>query len=178
MSDRLVDVRRQRCAALGSAAFLLVGPGVVTGLVPWLLTRWKVQRPVPGGISARVLGTGLIAVGGTVVTHSFVRFVMEGVGTPVPVAPPKHLVVGGSYRHVRNPMYVALEAVILGQALLLGQRRLLGYAAVFVVPSAAFVRFYEEPKLAATFGAEYEEYRRNVPGWLPRLRPWRPAIPD
>ena len=105
---------------------MVAGPGVVTGLVPWLLTRWKVHRPGPGGVPARVLGVGMIAVGGAVLTRSFARFVIEGMGTPLPAAPTRHLVVGGMYRHVRNPMYVALEAVILGEALLLGQRRLLG----------------------------------------------------
>ena len=174
MNDQLLDVRLRRRAALGSAAFMVAGPGVVTGLVPWLLTRWKVHRPVPGGVPARVLGVGMIAVGGAVLTHSFARFVIEGMGTPLPAAPTRHLVVGGMYRHMRNPMYVALEAVILGEALLLGQRRLLGYAAIAAIPPALFVRLYEEPKLAGRFGEEYEQYRRNVPRWLPRLRPWQP----
>ena len=97
---------------------MVAGPGVVTGLVPWLLTRWKVHRPVSGGIPARVLGVGMIAAGGAVLTHSFARFVTEGLGTPLPAAPTEHLVVSGMYRYVRNPMYVALEAVIVGQALL------------------------------------------------------------
>lgn len=66
---------------------MVAGPGVVTGLVPWLLTRWKVHRPVPGGVPARALGVALIAAGGAVLTHSFARFVVEGLGTPLPVAP-------------------------------------------------------------------------------------------
>ncbi|HLI36189.1 MAG TPA: isoprenylcysteine carboxylmethyltransferase family protein [Streptosporangiaceae bacterium] len=146
----------------------------MTGLVPWLLTRWTVRHPVPGGLPARVLGAGLVAAGGAAVTHSFARFAIDGLGTPLPAAPPGHLVVSGLYRHVRNPTYVSLEAVILGQALLLGQRRLLGYAALLAIPPALFVHLYEEPKLAATFGEDYEQYRRNVPRWLPRLRPWQP----
>jgi protein-S-isoprenylcysteine O-methyltransferase Ste14 len=178
MSDPLADLHRRRRAAVGSAAFMVAGPGVVTGLVPWLLTRWKVQPPVPGGVPVRVLGVGLIAAGGAVLTQSFARFVVEGLGTPLPAAPPRHLVVGGMYRYVRNPMYVALELVILGQALVLGQRRLLGYAAVAAIPPALFVRIYEEPKLAASFGEEYEQYRRNVPRWLPRMRPWQPGEPS
>lgn len=72
-------------------------------------------------------------------------------------------------------MYVALEAVIVGQALLLGQRRLFGYAAIAAIPPALFVRLYEEPALAARFGEEYEQYRRNVPRWLPRLRLFVPS---
>ena len=104
---------------------------------------------------------------------AFARFVVEGFGTPAPVAPTERLVVGGPYRYVRNPMYLAVGATIVGQALLLGRPILLLYAAAFAVVVLAFVRGYEEPTLAQQFGAEYEDYRRAVPGWRPRLRPWR-----
>ena len=80
----------------------------------------------------RVAGALLVAAGAAVVLHAFARFVVEGIGTPAPVAPPERLVVGGVYRHVRNPMYVAVLAAILGQALLLGQVVLVGYAAAAV----------------------------------------------
>jgi hypothetical protein len=56
-----------------------------------------------------------------VITHSFARFAKEGLGTPAPAAPPTELVVGGLYRHVRNPMYLALDCLIVGQAFLLGR---------------------------------------------------------
>jgi len=72
-------------------------------------------------------------------------------------------------------MYLALEAAILGQALLLGRYVLVLYGAGAGVAVVTFVRLYEEPTLLRTFGAEYEDYRRNVPGWWPRLRPWRAA---
>jgi protein-S-isoprenylcysteine O-methyltransferase Ste14 len=81
-------------------------------------------------------------------------------------------VVGGVYRYLRNPMYVAVVAAILGQALLLGQGVLLWYAGGIALLQAAFVRFYEEPGLRRRYGAEYDAYRRAVPGWWPRLRPW------
>jgi protein-S-isoprenylcysteine O-methyltransferase Ste14 len=88
------------------------------------------------------------------------------------VAPTQRLVVSGFNRYVRNPMYAGLVLSIIGQALLFGNFWLLAYAvAAWAVP-AAFVRWYEEPTLARTFGAEYEEYRRAVPAWLPRLRPF------
>ena len=92
----------------------------------------------------------------------------EGIGTPAPVAPTRHLVVGGLYRWVRTPMYLAVLAVIVGQALVLGQPVLLPYAAAVGVAVAAFVRGYEEPALRDQFGAEYDAYRRSVPGWWPR----------
>jgi protein-S-isoprenylcysteine O-methyltransferase Ste14 len=94
-----------------------------------------------------------------VLVGAFVRFVVEGLGTPAPIAAPERLVIGGAYRYVRNPMYVAVLAAIVGQALLLGQLGLLLYAAAAWVVVAVFVRFYEEPTLTQRFGADYEAYR-------------------
>jgi protein-S-isoprenylcysteine O-methyltransferase Ste14 len=157
-------------SALGSGLFFAVAPGVVAGLVPWWLTGWEVGTPWP---PLQVLGALLLVAGALVLVDAFVRFVVEGLGTPAPVAPTQRLVVGGLYRHVRNPMYLAVGATIVGQALLLGRPILLLYAAAFAVVVLAFVRGYEEPTLARQFGAEYEDYRRAVPGWWPLLRPWR-----
>ena len=160
---------RLRRAAIGSALFFVVAPGVVVGLVPWWLTRWEV-RPAP--MAARALGVLVLAVTLPVLVSAFVRFVRDGLGTPAPVAPTERLVVSGAYRYVRNPMYVAVIGAIVGQALLLGQRVLLGYAALVAALVVSFVRLYEEPVLRRQFGEEYEAYRRAVPGWVPRLRPW------
>src|SRR5262249_61469045 len=99
----------------------------------------------------------------------------EAHAPPAPVAPTERLVVGGLYRFVRNPMYLAVVAAITGQGLALGQPVLLGYAAAVWVTVATFVRWYEEPTLARQFGAQYQAYRRSVPAWLPRIRPWRPG---
>jgi protein-S-isoprenylcysteine O-methyltransferase Ste14 len=158
-------------AAAGSAAFFALAPGVMAGLIPFWLTGWDVAHTWP---ALRVLGAALIAAGLVVLVQAFVRFVVEGLGTPAPVAPTEHLVVGGLYRYVRNPMYVAVAGTIVGQALVLGRPALLLYAAAFVAVTAAFARWYEEPTLRERFGAEYEAYRRAVPGWWPRRRPWRP----
>jgi protein-S-isoprenylcysteine O-methyltransferase Ste14 len=158
-------------AAAGSAAFFALAPGVMAGLIPFWLTGWEVAHTWP---ALRVLGAALIAAGLVVLVQAFVRFVVEGLGTPAPVAPTEHLVVGGLYRYVRNPMYVAVAGTIVGQALVLGRPALLLYAAAFVAVTAAFARWYEEPTLRERFGAEYEAYRRAVPGWWPRRRPWRP----
>jgi protein-S-isoprenylcysteine O-methyltransferase Ste14 len=166
-----VAIRRRR-AAIGSALFMAVGPGTVVGLVPFLLTRWRARRPLPGGVPAGAAGAVLVGVGSTVITSAFVGFVREGLGTPMPMAPPSDLVVGGVYRYVRNPMYLALASTVLGQALILGSRRLLLYVAVIALPVSTFVRFHEEPVLARTFGEQYERYCANVPRWVPRLHPW------
>jgi protein-S-isoprenylcysteine O-methyltransferase Ste14 len=148
----------------------VLAPGVVAGLIPWLLTGWRVESS-PAAV--RIVGGALIALGVGFLLHAFARFVVEGLGTPAPVAPTEHLVVGGVYRYVRNPMYLAVGTTIVGQALLLGQFGLLAYAAAFGLIVFCFVRLYEEPTLAAQFGASYDTYRRAVPGWLPRLHPWR-----
>ncbi len=121
----------------------------------------------------QLAGVLLVAAGAVVLVHAFVRFVLEGVGTPAPVAPTRRLVVGGLYRYVRNPMYLAVGATIVGQALVLGRYELLLYAAAFGAAVFAFVAGYEEPTLRRQFGDSYDEYRRNVPGWWPRRRAWR-----
>lgn len=164
--------REKRLAVIGTTVFALA-PATVTGLVPWVVTRWKVQEPVPGGLVAQCAGVLLIGAGAAVITDSFVRFALEGLGTPAPFAPPKNLVVSGFYRFVRNPIYVAVGAAVTGQGLLLGQPKLFGLVAVCTVPVVAFVRLYEEPVLARKFGADYEAYCANVPRWLPRITPWR-----
>lgn len=162
---------RRSYAAVGSSVFFALAPGVVAGLVPWWLTGWQVGQP-PYPVPFRVLGVIVLAASAAVLVHAFARFVVEGAGTPAPIAPPEHLVVGGLYRYVRNPMYLAVLAAILGQAFTLGQPSLFWYAASVAVAFVAFVYGYEQPTLARTFGAEYEAYRRAVPGWVPRLRPW------
>ena len=104
--------------------------------------------------------------------HAFALFALHR-GTPAPVAPTETLVVTGVYRFVRNPMYLAVLTIILGQALLFGSWGLVLYAAIVFAVVATFVKGYEEPALTRTYGEQYLEYRRNVPGWCPRLTPWR-----
>jgi protein-S-isoprenylcysteine O-methyltransferase Ste14 len=165
---------REKQALFGSAIFFLVAPGVVAGLMPWLVAGWHMEQP---SLPLRLLGILLIAVGATFLLHSFGRFVWEGRGTPAPVAPTEHLVVGGIYRYVRNPMYLAVLTIIVGQWLLIGQSAVLIYGAVIAVAVVTFVKIYEEPTLAAQHGGEYKAYRRAVPGWIPRLTPWNGAKP-
>jgi protein-S-isoprenylcysteine O-methyltransferase Ste14 len=141
---------------------------MVAGVIPWWLTRWTVGVLLPSPL--RVLGLLVLTAGALVLLHAFARFVGEGAGTPAPVAPTERLVVGGLYRYVRNPMYLAVLSCIVGQALWLGSARLLTYAAVVGVCVVLFVLGYEEPTLSRRYGAEYDAYRRTVPGWWPRWR--------
>jgi protein-S-isoprenylcysteine O-methyltransferase Ste14 len=165
---------RRKAAILGTAAFLLLAPGTVAGLIPWWISHWRLRPPFFGFTPFRAIGILLIAAGTAVVLEAFARFALEGIGTPAPVFPTRHLVVNGSYRYVRNPMYVAVTSLILGQALLLGDppphlrnSPLAGWH--------LFVVLYEEPTLRKTFGAEYETYCTHVPRWIPRLTPWHPG---
>lgn len=159
-------------AIAGSAAFFIAAPGVVAGFIPWLLTdRYRLPwSTLPGLVAA---GAILIALAVAVLLHAFARFALEGLGTPAPVAPTERLVVGGIYHHVRNPMYVAVLAIILGQAMLFSSWTLVAYGVIAGAVMVSFVKLHEEPTLARRYGAEYDAYRRNVPGWIPRLTPWR-----
>jgi protein-S-isoprenylcysteine O-methyltransferase Ste14 len=165
---------RKTSAASGTALFFALAPGVVAGLVPWWLTGWRLRAAPGWWLPLRVAGGALTLLAIVVLVAAFVRFVVEGLGTPAPVAPTERLVVGGLYRYVRNPMYVAVIAAVVGQAALLAQPVLLVYAAFATAAMVAFARWYEEPTLARRYGDSYAAYRAGVPGWRPRLRPWQP----
>jgi len=164
---------RKLTAAAGSAAFLVIAPGVVAGLVPWWLTQWRLGAAYP--LPVRVTGAVVTGAGAAALLLAFAQFAIEGRGTPAPPAATEQLVVHGLYRHVRNPMYLAVLAVITGQAIMLGRPVLLGYASTVGAAFITFVYGYEQPALAWRYGAQYEAYRRAVPGWWPRLRPARQA---
>ena len=157
----------------GSLAFFVVAPGTVAGWVPYWLTGWRMQAPLLGISVLRVIGGILIVLGLASLVDSFARFALVGRGTPAPVAPPTRLVVSGPYRHVRNPMYVAVLAVTIGQGLLLGSARVVWYSVGLWLLVFAFVVMYEEPTLARQFGPSYTAYCRNVRRWWPRITPWR-----
>jgi len=163
---------RPMLAFLGTAVFLLLAPGVVAVLVPWWISRWRVHAAFLGFAPFRVVGALLIASGIPVLLESFGRFALQGVGTPAPVFPTQRLVVKGFYRYVRNPMYLAVVSLIVGQALLLGDIYILVYATLAWLVMHLFVRTYEEPTLRKSFGAEYEIFCAHVPRWIPRLTPW------
>jgi len=158
---------------IGSLVFFLIAPAVVAGWVPYWLTAWEMGEPFPGSGAARGVGIVLIAIGVVSLIDCFARFALQGRGTPAPVAPTQTLVVSGLYRYVRNPMYVAVLSIILGQALLLGSVRLLQYAGFTWLFFFLFVRLYEEPTLRRQFGESYRVYQSHVRRWWPRLRPWQ-----
>jgi protein-S-isoprenylcysteine O-methyltransferase Ste14 len=168
-------MRSRAASVLGSLLFLVLAPGTVAGIVPWWISRWRVLPPLLGWTWLRVLGALLVLLGLPVLLESFGRFALEGRGTPAPIVPTERLVVRGFYRHVRNPMYVAVASLILGQGLLLGSVAVLQYGLVVLLAFHVFVLAYEEPTLRRSFGADYEAYCAGVRRWLPRLQPWSPV---
>jgi protein-S-isoprenylcysteine O-methyltransferase Ste14 len=166
---------RRVFAILGSAMFLVLAPGVVAGYVPWRICRWRMGAPLLGFSLFRLIGVMLIAAGLPILLDSFARFALQGLGTPAPIFPTRHLVVSGLFRYVRNPMYVAVVSLILGQGLFFGSIGVLEYGVAVWVGFHAFVLIYEEPTLRSTYGSDYQEFSQHVPRWIPRLRPRRGA---
>ena len=159
-------------AVIGSIVFLFVAPGIVAGVIPWAISGYRMEPALLGVEPLRWLGALLLALGAVLLLEPFSRFALQGLGTPAPIAPTKSLVVTGSYRFVRNPMYVAVVSLILGQALWLGSVGTLGWGVAVWLTVHAFVLAYEEPTLSSTYGEQYDRYRANVRRWIPRLTPW------
>jgi protein-S-isoprenylcysteine O-methyltransferase Ste14 len=164
---------KRTSATLGSFVFLLAAPGTVAGVVPLLVTGWRRPGdPVPW---VDAVGWLLVLPGAAVLIHAFGAFAWHGRGTPSPTAPTEWLVVVGAYRHVRNPMYLAVLAVVLGQVLLFASWGLFTYLVILGLTMNVFVHIYEEPTLREDHGPAYEVFCANVPRWVPRLTPWRGA---
>jgi protein-S-isoprenylcysteine O-methyltransferase Ste14 len=160
------ETERRHRAALGTAVFTLAVPGSVVGLVPYLLSGWRLAA----GWLPRALGALLVLAALPVFASFLARFVREGIGTPAPILPTERLVVHGPFERVRNPGYLSVVAMVAGQALLFGSWQVAAWALCLALGFHLFVVRYEEPALLRRFGAEYEAYRRRVPRWWPRLR--------
>lgn len=152
---------------LQTLLFTIVVPGTVAVVVPRYLIR-DFPTPTHGTFSA--VGVAVIVLGACIYFRCAWEFAVRGLGTPAPIAPTKFLVVSGLHRYVRNPMYLGVALVILGEAALFQAPHLALYAAAMLLTAHLFVVFYEEPTLRRQFGESYEEYRRTVPRWVPRFR--------
>lgn len=164
---------RRVIAVLGSAIFFAAAPGMVAGFLPWWISRWRFESTPIAWLPLRITGWLLIVAGLAILLDSFARFALQGLGTPAPVFPTRQLIITGLYQYVRNPMYVAVVAIIMGQALVLPDVRVLEYGALVWLGFHLFVVGYEEPTLRASFGAEYKTFCAGVPRWIPRTTPWR-----
>jgi protein-S-isoprenylcysteine O-methyltransferase Ste14 len=150
--------------------FTILVPGTVTILIPrWVLSSQFGRERFDIG-PFRYLGLIPIVVGALIYLRCAWDFTFAGKGTPAPIDPPKELVVRGLYRYVRNPMYVGVGSVLIGEAVLFQSLALLAYLAAALICVYFFVRLYEEPVLTRKFGDSYRRYRETVPRWIPRIR--------
>ncbi|MCY4129235.1 MAG: isoprenylcysteine carboxylmethyltransferase family protein [Gammaproteobacteria bacterium] len=164
-------------AILGSILFFFVAPFVVAGVLPFLLFGWSIKQPFFGLFDTTIVGIAAILIGLGCLLECFSRFALEGRGTPAPVAQTEILVASGLYRFVRNPMYVAVLTIVLGEGLLFSNGLLFAYGVSLWMVFHLFIRFYEEPQLEKRFGNSYDTYRKHVRRWWPRLSPWNESRP-
>jgi protein-S-isoprenylcysteine O-methyltransferase Ste14 len=160
--------------ALRSLLWTLLLPGFFAGYLPWRYfglaqVQLDVTRPT------HLAGVAMVAVGAALLLACIWEFAHRGRGTLSPVDPPRELVVRGLYRYVRNPMYLSVTLIVLGEVLLTGSRALLAYWAIWFVCVNLFVIGYEEPHLRRRFGESYERYTRTVRRWIPRARASLPS---
>ena len=155
---------------LRSVFFTFLLPGTVTVLIPYWLISSRESGILSSHQAFRYLGLPMIAVGAAGLLWCIWEFFSEGRGTLAPIDPPKHLVVGGLYRYVRNPMYVAVVTILIGEAIFFISLPVLIEAGVFVALAHLFVTCYEEPVLRRQFGESYERYSQRVGRWIPRYR--------
>lgn len=158
---------------------ILIAPVTMTLVIPALIVT-------PAGVRAPNLGSaagiGLVTVGGLLIAGGlslmiwtvtlFDRVGKGTLGVGRALGEPVHLVVRGPYRHVRNPMITGVVCILLGEAAIAVSGWLLLWAVTFFAILAIFIRFWEEPHLVKRYGGEYVDYRRNVPGWVPRISAW------
>jgi protein-S-isoprenylcysteine O-methyltransferase Ste14 len=151
---------------LKTILFTTFVPGTVAVLIPrWLIGGFSSSQP--GALAW--LGALITLVGVAIYFRCAWEFAIRGLGTPAPIAPTKFLVTSALHRYVRNPMYIGVAMVIVGEAVFFRRPHLLVYAALMLLTAHLFVVFYEEPTLRRQFGEPYEEYRRTVPRWVPKF---------
>jgi len=169
---KAVTVKSRIFAAVGTAIFLFVAPGTFAVAIPWWISRWRVHASFQGFAAIRTAGALLIAAAAVIVMETFLRSALQGIGTPAPIAPTRRLVVTGSYRYVRNPMYIAVVSLVIRQAMFFGSAGVLAYGLCAWLVTHLFVVFYEEPTLRRSFPDDYPAFTAHVPRWLPRFTPW------
>lgn len=153
--------------ALKTLIFTILVPGTVLGIIPWLLLQWSEESVMPPS-SVWLIGLFPLLIGVVLYFWCAGAFTFIGKGTPAPIDAPVFLVRSGPYRWVRNPMYIGVFSVLIGEAILFHSLLLVGYALLVGIVVHLFVVYYEEPSLRRRFGESYERYLHTVPRWLPR----------
>jgi protein-S-isoprenylcysteine O-methyltransferase Ste14 len=152
---------------LRNVLFTLLQPGIVAGFVPYLLVRNKLQSLVSHPFHfLQYVGIVIGFLGILIMTHCIIRFATDGQGTLSPADPTKRLVISGLYQYSRNPMYVGVMLILIGEAVFCQSLGLWVYCAVIFIAFQLFIVFWEEPRLTNDFGGEYEDYCRKVRRWV------------
>lgn len=174
MTSRGPDRLASAWLAVRSLVWALLLPGMVAGYLPWRFFGLREAR-VDLGAPWQLVGLLLIAAGVTLLSLCIVEFARSGRGTLAPIDAPRQLVVRGLYRYVRNPMYLSVATILLGELLLVRSRSLLAFAGIWFLIVNLFVIGYEEPALRRRFGDSYRRYADTVGRWLPSIRAGRRA---
>jgi protein-S-isoprenylcysteine O-methyltransferase Ste14 len=159
-------MRRAFWPVFNTILFTIFVPGTVAILIPlWLVgdIRWDANAP------ASWMGAVVAVTGAAIYLRCAWEFAVNGLGTPAPIAPTKFLVTTALHGHVRNPMYIGVALVVLGESVMFRSLHLVLYAAAMLTIAHIFVVLYEEPTLRRQFGESYEQYVRTVPRWVPKL---------
>ena len=167
-------VKHTRAILLLPVMVTVVIPGVITSMSGISELGWY----LPGWLNALFIATGsvLFCLGLVLIVTTIRLFATLGKGTLAPWDPTQVLVVRGIYRHVRNPMISGVCDILLGEAVALGSTPLLVWFGLFTLANALFIPLVEEPGLERRFGEAYVRYKRHVPAWIPRLRPWQEPL--
>jgi protein-S-isoprenylcysteine O-methyltransferase Ste14 len=160
--------------AIGLLPFVVtVVPAYIIRISTTLNAGWGLPSPL--GLLPPLLGGALVGLGVLLVYKTVILFATVGDGTLAPWDPPRRLVVRGSYCHVRNPMISGVLSILLGEAILFGSVPLLVWFVISFALNALSMPLIEEPLLEGRFGSDYVTYERNVPRWIPHLKPWTPG---
>jgi len=165
-----------------TARLFAVLRSIVVSTIFLSIWTWFVPRWVAGNDAfenPRPLGWIVIALGVSIALACALEFAWRGIGTPAPFDPPRRLVITGLYRWVRNPMYVGLGVLLLGEAIAFPRITvtMLFMIAALWLATTIFIVTFEEPTLRSKFGDDYAAYCRNVRRWIPRLRPFDNSQP-
>lgn len=174
MSQKQIVLRWIEAVVLLPCMVLVVVPAALLLLLPQ--AKWEAGIATPRGIAFWV-ALPPAAIGGTLAAWTILLFIRFGDGTAAPWDPPRKLIVRGPYRHVRNPMITGVMLMLLAECLIFQSWAVVGWFALFTAGNAVYLPAFEEPGLIRRFGDDYVEYKRHVPRWIPRLRPWIPGVP-
>lgn len=162
-----MNTRSAFSLALSNLIFTILQPGLVAGYFPWLIGReefiYRIEQPFS---TQQHLGIGISAVGFAIMISCIVRFAVEGKGTLSPADPTKRLVIKGLYTYSRNPMYVGVMGLLIGESVFTQSSVLWVYSILIFAAFNLYIVFFEEPRLRRDFGKEYGEYCAKVRRWM------------